>query len=66
MFINSQAQKKSQWQKPSGINIMENKQRNIFRHSSLIALFGANASDNLQAKLLLKGKMSCAGKHKSK
>lgn len=69
MFINSLAQKKSQWQKPSGINIMANKQCNIFHHFSLITLFGANIinpSDNLQAELLLKGKMSCAGKHKSK
>lgn len=69
MFINNPAQKKSQWQKPSGINIIENKQCNIFRHCSLITLFAANTinpSDNLQAELLLKGKMSCAGKHKSK
>lgn len=69
MFINSSAQKKSQWQKPSGINIMEYKQCNIFHRSSLITLFGANTinpSDNLQAEHLLKGKMNCAGKHKSK
>lgn len=48
---------------------MENKQCNIFRHCSLITLFAANTinpSDNLQDELLLKGKMSCAGKHKSK
>jgi len=48
---------------------MENKQCNIFCRSSLITLFGANTinpSDNLQAELLLKGKMSSSGKHKSK